>query len=86
MSEHACYWAFTGRIPFDDEDTPFVVSKPCTEADATNSFRTWMISTALQTESSEDLVNCVEARDGAQLSDYVYITSVFRSDSPIYHC
>ena len=38
MTDSAYYWAVTGRILFDDEDTPYCTDLPATESQALNQF------------------------------------------------
>lgn len=83
--ERVCYWAITGRIPFDDEDTAFATPRPCTEDEAVAAFRQWMLDEALGDSSEQELRDRCGAPTSQPLEDSVYITSSFYSDSPINH-
>ena len=82
------YWAITGRIPFDDEDTPFATPQPCSREEAVQGFKQWMVDTALGEGGDleeESLRSRMELLEGQDLTEGVYVISTFCSDSPIFH-
>lgn len=85
MPDEKLYWAVTGRIPHDDEDTPFVTPEPCTRVEADAQFRAWMINTALEDESETDLRQRLGIDATTDLTDHVYVISMFRSATPIFN-
>lgn len=85
MSSDKFYWAITGRIPFDDEDTPFVTQVPCTRGEAETSFRNLLITGELKNEAEDALRERLGIDAFTDLVDHVYIISMFRSETPIFH-
>lgn len=80
------YWAITGRIPYDDEDTPFATPQPCTREEAVEGFKQWMVDTALsEGDDEEALRSRMELLTDQDLTDGIYVISSFCSDSPILH-
>jgi hypothetical protein len=67
MTDDAYYWAITGRIPFDDEDTPYYTDLPATQTDALEQFHRHMCDGDPDRYAEHGLI----------------ITALFRSTEPI---
>lgn len=83
-----CYWAFTGRMPFDDEDSPFTTETvPMTRQEAETAFCRWMVDEALASDTPEEIfswLGLTPAADPRQdLMEVVITTNAFRSTEPI---
>lgn len=89
MNNEKYYWAITGRmirwpLPNDHGDCAYTTPEPCTRDNAELGFRQFMIETALEDESEDDLRERLGVDADANLVDYVYIVSMFRSETMIY--